>query len=432
MKSVLRITICLSLLTIHLFGQTWSALAGGCTGGSPSSVNSMCVYQSLLCVAGNFYDVDKNTKSWDGTAWDNSPAILTGLPAFFPLSIAVYHDSVFVGGTFTWTLNRDGIAKTILNLGWKAVGQGNGMNGGAVYAFAVYNGELYAAGSFGTAGTISANNIARWNGLRWDSVGNGLGGNVYSLAVFNNELYAGGTFGNGIYKWNGTTWSMVGSGVSITGSNGVFALDSCMGKLYVGGQFSTAGGISANNVASWDGSAWSAVGLGTDQKVNALCEYNGQLYSGGYFSVAGSVSANHIASWNGSTWSSLSTGTNDIIYSLCQYNTELVVGGQFTTAGGISANAIAKWYSPSATGIEESHSLHSIKVSPNPTNNILLIDQHGVAATSICIYSMLGEKIYECPFSPSIDVSELPNGIYILKASNKAGHLIDYTRFIKQ
>jgi len=52
-----------------------------------------------------------------------------------------------------------------VNAQWSAVGGGTN---GDVYSLAVYNGELYAGGTFNMAGGISANYIARWNGTSWD------------------------------------------------------------------------------------------------------------------------------------------------------------------------------------------------------------------------------------------------------------------------
>ena len=60
----------------------------------------------------------------------------------------------------------------------------------------VYNGELYAGGNLTTAGGVSANYIAKWNGTSWQPVGGGMGsyGYVYALCVYSSELYAGGYF----------------------------------------------------------------------------------------------------------------------------------------------------------------------------------------------------------------------------------------------
>src|ERR1700733_13285735 len=74
---------------------------------------------------------------------------------------------------------------------WSALG--NGLNGPGV-TMAFYQGDLYVAGVFSHAGTVNANNIAKWDGSTWSALGTGVNGIVYSLAVYNNELYVGGSF----------------------------------------------------------------------------------------------------------------------------------------------------------------------------------------------------------------------------------------------
>jgi hypothetical protein len=85
------------------------------------------------------------------------------------------------------------------------------------YCQTVYNGELYVGGKFTTAGGVSASNIAKWNGTAWSALGSGITGSntgsnsqVTSMAVYNGELYVGGDFttaggvsANYIAKWNG-------------------------------------------------------------------------------------------------------------------------------------------------------------------------------------------------------------------------------------
>jgi len=51
---------------------------------------------------------------------------------------------------------------------WSPVG--NGTNGN-IRALEKHNNKLYIGGSFSTAGNISLNNIASWDGLIWDSLG---------------------------------------------------------------------------------------------------------------------------------------------------------------------------------------------------------------------------------------------------------------------
>jgi hypothetical protein len=216
---------------------------------------------------------------------------------------------------------------------------GSGMNNG-VGDLVVFNNQLIACGSFTTAGGVSANNIAKWNGIIWSPLGSGMNRSVAALTVYNNELIAGGTFDtaggirvNYITKWNGTIWSPLGSGMN----SWVSALTVYNNELIAGGVFTTAGGVSANRIAKWNGTTWSPLGSGiVPFGVNSLIIYNNELIVGGQFGSG-------ITKWNGTSWFSLGSGTNGWVWALTVFNNELIAGGQFTTAGGMSANNIAKW-----------------------------------------------------------------------------------------
>jgi hypothetical protein len=184
---------------------------------------------------------------------------------------------------------------------WSGVGVGLGE---PVNAMAVYNGQLYAAGSF-TADGVGNNiqHVARWNGSSWTSVGSGLTGDVNALAVFSGDLYATGIFVmsgattvNHIAKWNGTTWSAVGGGLDNFGT--------CMhvygSDLYVGGAFTIANStVTVNRIAKWNGTSWSALGSGiTGGIVNCIGDYSGEVYVGGTFLGA-------VSKFNGTSWSTV-------------------------------------------------------------------------------------------------------------------------------
>jgi len=115
-----------------------------------------------------------------------------------------------------------------------------------VAALAVIGNDLYAGGSFTTAGTNSASRIAKWNGSSWSALGLGVNTTVWALAASGSDLYAAGNFTRAgtntqvarIAKWDGSDWSALGSGVN----NSVNALAAAGGYLYVGGAFTMAGG----------------------------------------------------------------------------------------------------------------------------------------------------------------------------------------------
>ena len=99
---------------------------------------------------------------------------------------------------------------------------------------------------------------------------------------------AGGVSANNIAKWNGSAWSALGSGMN----EAVSALAVCGSDLYAGGDFTTAGGVSAKHIAKWNGSAWSPSRFGDERQAStALASSGTNLYAGGGFTTAGGVSA---------------------------------------------------------------------------------------------------------------------------------------------
>ena len=85
-----------------------------------------------------------------------------------------------------------------------------------VYAIGVYDDQLFAAGSFTTAGGIDVNNIARWDGNEWYAMGSGFDKFAYgsmspsfAMTSYKGELIIAGSFtvagGNVSAYW--TKWS---------------------------------------------------------------------------------------------------------------------------------------------------------------------------------------------------------------------------------
>ncbi len=215
-----------------------------------------------------------------------------------------------------------------------------------VRALMVYDGELIAAGEFRNAGGISADRVARWDGSSWQPLGSGLDSVVYALTVYDGELTAAGDFrtaggvsADRIARWDGSSWQPLSSGMS----KRVRALTVYDGELIAAGEFETAGGISADRIARWDGNDWQPLGGGMNGSVSALAVYNGELIAGGVFGTAGGVSADRIARWDGNDWQPLGSGMNGDVYALTVYDGELIAAGHFTAAGSVDANYIARW-----------------------------------------------------------------------------------------
>ena len=203
---------------------------------------------------------------------------------------------------------------------WEALG--SGMDD-VVYALATDSlGNLYAGGDFHTAGGVTVNHVAKWNGSAWSALSTGTDSTVYALTVDgSNNLYAGGSFVtaggttvNHVAKWNGSAWSALAWVTAGTnGTVSALTFDRVRGRLYAGGLFSVAGYSSdVNNLAVWYNSYWYPVGSGANGQVLALATNgDGNVYAGGEFTMVGdSTAASRVARWNGSSWSALGVGVD--------------------------------------------------------------------------------------------------------------------------
>ena len=357
-----------------------------------------------------------------------------------------------VGGAFAvaGTVVANNIATyDPLSGAWSALGSGisGGMSGIWVNALTTLpNGDLVAGGKFTTAGGVSANCIARWNGASWSALGAGMGGagstvpEVFALtALPNGDVVAGGAFTTAggvsasyIARWNGTSWWSLGAGMNGY-VNALATLPN--GEVVAGGWFSSAGGIAANQIARWNGTSWSSLGTGMSGSlgatwVQALARLpNGDLVAGGFFTGAGGVICKGIARWNGASWSALGTGFAGFPVAVRALsiltNGDLVAAGQFSTAGSVSADNIARWdgrrWSALGAGILASDSVTvTVKtVATLPNGDVVaggaFTTAGGVAATNVARWD--GEDWSELALGTSASVhafAQLPNGDLVL------------------
>ena len=214
-------------------GTSWSPLGAGMS----SSVFALTIFDDgsgpALYAGGGFTTAGgvsaNRIAKWDGTSWWPLGAGISGEV----IALTVFNDgsgpALYAGGFFTTAggLTANHIAKWD-GASWSPLGAGTS---GAVQALAVF-GEgsgpaLYVGGLFTAAGGVSAKNIAKWDGTSWSPLGAGLGSggssHVFALVVFNDgsgpALYAGGWFttaggvsANHIAKWDGASWSPLGAG----------------------------------------------------------------------------------------------------------------------------------------------------------------------------------------------------------------------------
>lgn len=234
-------------------------------------------------------------------------------------ALQVYNGNLYLGGFYGGSFDSSGVVGTQGISKWNdtvfsAIGQLSGnfppYSYFAVLDFTVYNNKLIAAGYFNSIDGSpygSYGFIAAWNDTAWSALGTGLSAPVAALTVFNGDLYAGGFFtttgdavsANHIAKWDGIQWLPVGEGLNDTVIT--LCVDSLHNKLIAGGKFTQTGlGVPAKHIAEWNGTNWQEIGGGANADVWAVFAKDSNLYVGGSFTQVGGVPANLIAVWGNS------------------------------------------------------------------------------------------------------------------------------------
>ncbi|MCF8374334.1 MAG: hypothetical protein K9H64_22115, partial [Bacteroidales bacterium] len=275
------------------------------------------------------YDTVNSIARWDGLDWKSvgKGVVLstTGEPAAVRCLYEM-EDTLYIGGSFDSiagsNIECDGLAK------WDGTNWCNiekiptDDNLISINEMAEYKGELYVAGNFG-GWTDTLNEIARWNGNQWLSVGGGIKGDAWvdGLAVYKGYLYVGGFFyeqdgnaGSFIMRWDGEQWSDVGGGVSGNNpyANGqIHELHVFNGKLWAGGVFDYAGGVPAKYLAKWDGSKWCGMEDRFKDRIYNLSSWGDSLY---VLATIEEDSVYYVAQWLGGDYvDTCSTPINELV-----------------------------------------------------------------------------------------------------------------------
>jgi trimeric autotransporter adhesin len=332
-------------------GTEWQPLRSGLA----NTCFTLAVFNGKLYAGGDFNVAGGVTveriASWDGTAWAALPgATFTGISRR-PQAMVVFNNELIVAGTFA---NAGGnVANGIAAFNgttWRSLGTGMTDNGdpAIIRALAVFNGELYATGSFDVAGGIAARNIAKWNGTQWSALTSGIDSTTggYAVQVFGSELFVGGAFNNagGIpsaraARWNGTQWSAAPVGTSgLVSSFGIHA-----GQLYAGGTFQFAG--TNRGFARWNGSAFVAESTDLDSGgINAFATFDNDLIAAGSFLAINGLDVNRISRYAGALpWRTFGSGFNSPVRAIVSRPGELIIAGSFTTIDAKPIRHVVRW-----------------------------------------------------------------------------------------
>jgi hypothetical protein len=221
---------------------------------------------------------------------------------------------------------------------------------GAVRSFArLPGGDLIAAGDFTVADRVTVSYLTRWDGQRWQCVGEGRQPLPVSdvravLPASNGQTIVGGPFAQGfglnyVARFDGTSWQAMA-----TGLNGqVRALHRLPnGDVLAGGDFTATydGATSLPYLARWDGTAWSAFGNPNGSVYGIAQRANGDLFVVGYNNSVGWCAQQ----WDGTSWQVVGNAANSTARALAfAPNGDLLMAGDFSFVGGAYSGNVARW-----------------------------------------------------------------------------------------
>ena len=304
----------------------WTPLADGLNTDFNGPVHAITVRGSVVYAAGDFTEAGSTPAShiakWDGKRWLPVGEGLNGKV----WALIATESGLYAAGEFTQAggVQANRIAKWAGNR-WHSLGSGladckDSACIPAVYALAANGKDLYAAGRFRKAGGSDANSIARWDGKQWHALSSGVFTGVYdgvvrSIATDGSNVYAGGTFqmagdvrANNVAVWNGHRWNALGAGIT-GGLERVLAFAVFGPNVYVGGEFSHAGDIQASNIAQWTGNRWLSVGLVANAAVESIAVHQNEVHVGGsIFTLPNGELAKGLVKYTGGRWSAVGDG----------------------------------------------------------------------------------------------------------------------------
>ncbi len=266
----------------------------------------------------------------------------------------------------TWILILLSVLETTAQ-NWSVVSTGK-FNDVIVSALSdsVHN-KLIASGTGIThVGNLNARGVASWDGVKWDSLADGINthnksfqlypqGSLSAGISYNGKFLVGGYFTSigginttGLALWDGAKWDSLPKRAFRFGQQVVIHGFLKKGSLlYIIGMFDTIAGQPTNGIATWDGTNFNPILLPIDpsfQSVTSIAEYQNEVYITGGAFVGDKVD---VLKYNGTSWVSTTgggfTGPFAGAKNLVVYNNELYAAGYFEMVNGNSGNNVIKW-----------------------------------------------------------------------------------------
>lgn len=422
MKQTILISI-FSLTALTGYGQTWQNVGNGLD----DKVYDLIKFDDKLYAGGRM-----GVKYWDGSIWASLPKP-SGIAN--PLTLAIYNDTLYVGGDFPWSGSISHVYK-YNGASWVQVGGDfDEAFWSSTKRLLAFNGQLISGGHYTSINGSTINNIASWNGTSWSSLGNGLNGGVWNLAEHNGDLFASGDFTasgtdttvHRIAKWDGVNWSSIDTTHQFNSAGTMISFN---GDLIIGNVWDTISGIPMKGVAKWTGSNFVSMGNNLIKGISVFWTFNNQLFlSGKIYNLNPNDDDNVVLKWNGFFWQQIGQNFNQPVLTIEDYDNEIFCGGFFTTCGTTSMPYIAKVNL--TTGTSEYSSQPNFNLFPNPASDNCVFET--TDRGTLTISNQLGQIIKSIIINDTqtvIKTADLNPGIFFLNFHSGKKH--SSSKLIKQ
>lgn len=300
-------------------------------------------------------------------------------------------------------------------------------------------GAYLNSGNGGSAGHVR---IYEWSGSDWtqkgididgEAAGDNSGwsvslssdGNVIAIGAHNNDGYGSNAGHVRIYEWSGTAWTQKGMDIDgeaagdLSGSSVNISAD---GNIVAVGAYANSGnGSFAGHVRvyEWNALAWIQKGADIDaEAAGDFCGASVNLSADGNTLAIGAPNNNgngyssghvRIYDWNGSAWTQNGMdidgeAANDKAgwsVSLSASGNVVAIGASNNNnANGLKAGHVRVYSDTTSVGIEPNDFENNIRVSPNPSKGLFLIDLgREYKNVSITVKNALGQVVFTKNFS---------------------------------
>ncbi len=420
-----------------LFAQNWENLGNGINITArelyTDTATNRLYAVGIFTFADDTLDVG-GVAYWDGIKWNGLDSGNTECPSCNPIhTITTFQSDIYLGGEFFSFHNVPNTQSIVRFNGsnWESIGNANGK----VTRFYEYNNQLLALGNFDTIGGVYAQGLALYDGVNWSIFDTATfitsqSDIVGPAVIYNGELYVGGNFdyANGveeIAKFNGTQWVSVGGG--ILGNAWVNKMLVYQNELYVAGFFHKSAGNAGNGIMKWDGTNWSdlnnGLALAFGGQIFDMKVHNGELIVQGGIALADGIPTQNLAKWDGTKWCNFRNSFDGTAVDIEIYNNELIVACQ-DSMDLEPVKYIAKWIggnqsdSCGVVGIEAIDLEKGMVIYPNPNNGSFTIELDHLEDAAIKVYNIAGQLILQkslLQHITKIDLTVYRKGVYFVK-----------------